>query len=83
MESMFVREVFEAAGFRMVTLEVVTQEIAPSYAAYAEKLSAGADSVLASLSRRDFDAGVRALRAHAAHSDGEAVFEPIDVFVFR
>ena len=79
----FVREVFEAAGFRMVTSEVVTQEIAPSYAAYAEKLAAGADSVLASLSRRDFDAGMRALRAHAAHSDGEAVFEPIDVFVFR
>lgn len=79
----FVREVFEAAGFRMVTLEVVTQEISPSYAAYAEKLSAGADSVLASLSRRDFDAGMRALRARAAHSDGQAVFEPIDVFVFR
>ncbi len=79
----FVREVFEAAGFRMVTLALVTQEIAPSYAAYAEKLAAGADSVLASLSRRDFDAGMRVLRAHAAHSDDEAVFEPIDVFVFR
>jgi ubiquinone/menaquinone biosynthesis C-methylase UbiE len=79
----FVREVFEAAGFRMVTLDLVTQEIAPSYAAYAEKLAAGADSVLAKLSRREFDAGMTALRAHAAHSDGEAVFEPIDVFVFR
>ena len=79
----FVRELFEAAGFRMVTLELVTQEIAPSYSAYAEKLSAGADSVLASLSRRDFDAGMKALRAHAAHRDGQAVFEPIDVFVFR
>jgi ubiquinone/menaquinone biosynthesis C-methylase UbiE len=79
----FVREVFEAAGFRTVTSELVTQEIAPSYSAYAEKLAAGADSVLASLSRRDFSAGMKALRAHAAHSDGEAVFEPIDVFVFR
>jgi ubiquinone/menaquinone biosynthesis C-methylase UbiE len=78
-----VRDVFEAAGFSTVTVELVTQEIAPSYAAYAEKLSAGADSVLASLSRRDFNAGMRALRAHAAHSDSEAVFEPIDVFVFR
>ncbi len=78
-----VREVFEAAGFRTVTVELVTQEIAPTYAAYAEKLAAGADSVLASLSRRDFDAGMRALRVHAAHGDGEAVFEPIDVFVFR
>lgn len=79
----FVREVFEAAGFRLVTLELVTQQIAPSYAAYAEKLAAGADSVLASLSPRDFDAGMRSLLAHAAHSDGEAVFEPIDVFVFQ
>jgi ubiquinone/menaquinone biosynthesis C-methylase UbiE len=79
----FVREVFEAAGFRTVSVELVTQEIAPTHAAYAEKLSAGADSVLASLSRRDFDAGMKALRTHAAHSDGEAVFEPIDVFVFR
>jgi hypothetical protein len=80
--SAFVREVFEAAGFRLVTLEVVTQEISPNHAAYAEKLAAGADSVLAKLSSRDFDAGMSLLRAHAAHSD-EAVFEPIDVFVFR
>ncbi len=31
--STFVREVFEAAGFCMVTSELVTQEIAPNYAA--------------------------------------------------
>lgn len=79
----FVREVFEAAGFRTVGLDLVTQQIAPSYAAYAEKLSVGADSVLAKLSQRDFDAGMRALRTYAAHSDGKAVFEPIDLFVFR
>jgi ubiquinone/menaquinone biosynthesis C-methylase UbiE len=81
--STFVREVFEAAEFRLVTSELVTQKIAPSYAAYADKLAAGADSVLASLNQRDFDAGMKALRAHAVHSDGEAVFELIDVFVFR
>jgi ubiquinone/menaquinone biosynthesis C-methylase UbiE len=79
----FVREVFETAGFRAETCELVTQEISPSYAAYAEKLAAGADSVLARLSQRDFDTGMKALRDHAAQSDGEAVFEPIDVFVFR
>ena len=78
-----VREVFEAAGFRMLTLELVTQQIASSYTAYAEKLSAGADSILASLSQREFDNGMTALRAHAANTDGAAVFEPIDVFVFR
>ncbi len=79
----FVREVFEAAGFQLLALDLVTQEIAPSYAAYAEKLEAGADSVLASLSSHDFEAGMTALRAHAAHSDAKAVFEPIDLFVFQ
>ena len=79
----FVRQVFEAAGFGTVSSEVVTQEIAPSYAAYAEKLSVGADSVLASLSPSDFAAGMKALRSHASRIDDQAVFEPIDVFVFR
>jgi ubiquinone/menaquinone biosynthesis C-methylase UbiE len=79
----FVCEVFERAGFSSAGLELVTQEIAPSYAAYAEKLAAGADSVLARLKTSDFENGMAALRAHAAHSDAEAVFEPIDVFVFK
>ncbi len=80
---MDVRQVFEAAGFRTVAVEVITQQIAPSFERYAEKLSAGADSVLASLSRSDFEAGLEALRSHAARVDIQAVFEPIDVFVFR
>ena len=79
----FMREVFESAGFSTVTSEVVIQEIAPSYAAYAEKLSAGADSVLARLSRNDFEAGIEAMRDHAARVGEQAVCEPIDVFVFR
>ena len=78
-----VREVFEAAGFRTITSEVVNQEIARNYAAYADKLSAGADSVLARLSRSEFAAGMQALRSHAAGIDDQQVFEPIDVFVFR
>lgn len=45
--------------------------------------SSGGDSVLASLSRRDFEAGMEALRSHAAQVDSQAVLEPIDVFVFR
>jgi ubiquinone/menaquinone biosynthesis C-methylase UbiE len=81
--SAFVREVFEAAGFQTVASEVVTQEIAPSHAAYAEKLAVGADSVLASLSQSEFAAGMQALRSHAARINDQAVFEPIDVFVFR
>jgi ubiquinone/menaquinone biosynthesis C-methylase UbiE len=81
--SAFVREVFESAGFQTVASEVVTQKIAPSYAAYAEKLAVGADSVLASLSESEFAAGMQALRSHAARVDVQPVFEPIDVFVFR
>lgn len=77
------REVFESAGFRTVIVDVVTQEIAPDYGAYTEKLAAGADSVLARLSAGEFEAGLRALRLHATRIDGQAVFEPIDVFVFR
>jgi hypothetical protein len=65
-----------------VAADIVTQEIAPNYEAYAEKLSAGADSVLARLSRSDFEAGMDALRIHAAQMDSQAVLEPIDVFVF-
>ena len=76
-------EVFENAGFRTVAVDLVTQEVAPTFQRYAEKISAGADSVLASLSQTDFAAGLEALRAHAARVDSEAVFEPIDVFVFR
>ena len=81
--SAFMREVFEAAGFQTAASEVVTQQIAPSYTAYAEKLAVGADSVLASLSESEFAAGMQALRSHAARVDDQAVFEPIDVFVFR
>ena len=81
--SAFVREVFKEAGFHTVAAEVVTQEIAPNHAAYAEKLAVGADSVLVRLSEREFAAGMQALRSHAARIDDQAVFEPIDVFVFR
>jgi ubiquinone/menaquinone biosynthesis C-methylase UbiE len=79
----FVREVFEAAGFCTIASEVVNQEIAANHAAYAEKLSAGADSVLARLSQSEFAAGMRALRSHAARINNQPVCEPIDVFVFR
>ncbi|HEV2915284.1 MAG TPA: class I SAM-dependent methyltransferase [Pyrinomonadaceae bacterium] len=75
-------EVFESAGFSTVASDIIIQEIAPNYAAYAEKLSAGADSVLARLSRSDFEAGIKAMRSHAARVGERAVCEPIDIFVF-
>ena len=79
----FVCEVFEAAGFSTVSVDIVTQTIAPDYASYVEKLAAGADSVLAQLSPSDFQAGIDAVRAHADRVRDTAVCEPIDVFVFR
>ena len=81
--SAFIREVFESAGFSTVTSEVIIQKIAPNYAAYTEKLSAGADSVLARLSRSDFEAGLEAMRSHDIRIGEQEVSEPIDIFVFR
>jgi ubiquinone/menaquinone biosynthesis C-methylase UbiE len=78
--AVFVREVFESAGFSTVSSEVVIQTIAPDYATYAETLAAGADSVLAQLSPTDFRNGIEAMRAHG---DDKPVSEPIDLFVFR
>jgi ubiquinone/menaquinone biosynthesis C-methylase UbiE len=74
---------FEAAGFSTIAAELVVQQIAPTYAAYADKLTAGGDSILASLNPRDLEEGLSALRRHAAAIDPKPVTEPIDVFVFR
>ena len=79
----FLREVFESAGFSTVSSDIVVQEIAPDLATYAEKLSAGADSVLAQLSPTEFQKGIEALRAHAASVSAKPVSEPLDVLVFR
>lgn len=79
----FIREVFESAGFSTVSSDIVIQQIAPDCATYIDKLSAGADSVLAQLSPADFQAGIEAMRAHAARAGDKPVCEPIDLFVFR
>ena len=79
----FLREVFESAGFTTVSSFIVTQRIAPDYATYAEKISAGADSVLAQLSPADFQAGMDALHAYAVRAGDKSVEEPLDVVVFR
>ena len=59
---------------------IVVQQIAPNYATYAEKLAAGANSVLAQLSPADFQTGIDAMRAN---DSDKPVCEPIDVFVFH
>lgn len=81
--SSFVQDVFVAAGFHLVTLEVIIQTIAPNHAVYADKLATGSDSVLAQLSQDEFQAGIRAVRDYASRVNSEAITEPIDLFVFR
>jgi ubiquinone/menaquinone biosynthesis C-methylase UbiE len=76
------RRVFEGAGFQLAAAELLTQTIAPNWATYADKLAAGGDSVLAQLSREEFEAGVARVRRYAQAHD-EAVVEPIDLLVFQ
>lgn len=77
------RESFERAGFHMTAWEIITQTIAASWKAYADKLSAGGDSVLARLSQHELESGLAAIRRHSAKAVVEAIVEPIDLFVFR
>ena len=79
----FMKQVFESAGFKTVDARIVTQQIASDFERYAEKLATGSDSVLASLTPDDFEAGMQALRTYAAQTENRPVFEPIDVLVFR
>jgi ubiquinone/menaquinone biosynthesis C-methylase UbiE len=76
-------EAFEAAGFRLSASEVIMQTIAPNWSAYADKLSAGGDSILATLSAQEFEAGLTTLRRHVSEAPNQTVVEPIDLFVFR
>ena len=77
------QELFETAGFQLVASELITQTIARDWVAYAEKLSAGGDSVLARLSQAELEAGLAMVRSHAANAGDGAVIEPINFLVFR
>jgi ubiquinone/menaquinone biosynthesis C-methylase UbiE len=74
------RRVFESAGFRCLASHVVTQVIAPDWRAYADKLAAGSDSVLARLADDELAAGIEVIRNH---SGSGPIVEPIDVLFFR
>ena len=76
------RDTFESAGLRTIEAGILVQQVAATYAAYADRIAAGGDSVLVQLDPLEFEAGLKALRAHAAHVDPTAVTEPIDFFVF-
>jgi SAM-dependent methyltransferase len=77
------RQTFKAAGFHLVASEVVMQTVAPSWTAYADKLSAGGDSVLARLGRLELESGLTAIRHHGTRALEQSIVEPVDLFVFR
>ena len=79
----FQRQTFEKGGFKTLASEVVVQQIATDYAAYADKMALKADSILISLDDNDFDVGMQALRSAAAMAPPRTVTEPIDFVVFN
>jgi ubiquinone/menaquinone biosynthesis C-methylase UbiE len=81
--SAFIQNVFETAGLITARTGVFVQQFAPTLSAYADKLAAGGDSILAEISAQDFEHGLRALRDHASRVDPQPVTEPIDYFVFQ
>ena len=76
-------EVFQSAGLELVSVELITQQIAPDYLNYAEKLATKSDSILASLDDADFERGLQALRGQDPDLLRREVTEPIDFVVFR
>ena len=78
-----VRATFAAAGLEVVAWKLVAQTIAPDWMAYADKLAAGGDSVLARLSREDFESGIARVREYALADGRRPVVELIDLLVAR
>jgi hypothetical protein len=74
---------FEGASLRRRAHETVTQVVAASWQEFADKLALRADSLLARLPDSEFEAGMAALRAHAARSPPGEITERIDFFVFE
>ena len=77
-----IRDTFECAGLRTIKAGILVQQVASTYASYADRIAAGGDSVLAELDPLEFESGLKALRAHAVRVDPKAVTEPIDYFAF-
>jgi ubiquinone/menaquinone biosynthesis C-methylase UbiE len=70
-----------AEGFVPVLHEVLPHEMAPDWYAYCEKVAARAFSDLATISDRDFESGLSAMRREAGRTG--PVVMPMDLFAFR
>jgi len=75
--------VFESVGFGTAIVGEIVQQVAASWPDYATRIATGADSVLASLSQAQFQAGLRRLRDYATEHASTPVTETIDYFCFR
>src|SRR5579872_1800322 len=78
-----IEAIFSEAGFEVARHELVRNEVASSWRIYADKIAAGADSILAQLSEREFREGMQLLRQHAASAGNASVIEVVDLFAFR
>ena len=77
------RGVFERAGFEMLSREVVTQEFAPSFRAYYERMAQRALSTFELISDEDFETGLAAMKAVAdSEREPAPVLEHVDLVVF-
>jgi SAM-dependent methyltransferase len=76
-------EAFEAAGFSLDRLATVEEETAPNLSAYAERIEVKADSTLAALDDRTFEAGMERIRRSARELDPEPVKTRLDLLVLR
>jgi ubiquinone/menaquinone biosynthesis C-methylase UbiE len=77
-------EVARRSGFEPGRLTTVSPPTAQGLAAYAERVGRRAISTLRLVSDSEFEAGLRELKRYcAAHDQGQAVHEDVDLFVFR
>jgi ubiquinone/menaquinone biosynthesis C-methylase UbiE len=78
-----VTKFFVTAGFVQTVHTIVKQVVARDWPTFVQKSSLRADSFLAQIDDKDFEAGMAALRDHAASVDSsEAVVEDLDWYVF-
>jgi ubiquinone/menaquinone biosynthesis C-methylase UbiE len=78
-----IEAMFHSAGFELARHELVHHEVAANWRIYADKIAAGADSILAQLSADEFYQGMRRLHQHAATAGDSPVSEVVDLFAFR
>ena len=74
---------FEGTGLRLRASDIVATQSAGSWHDFADKIALRADSFIVRLPLAEFDAGMAALRVHAARDDGnDPVVEHVNFFVF-